>query len=104
VRQLSDPSEDVRKAAGGQLARGYRSDPQAIRLVLETLSPQSLPALSSNGVINALYFLNRCDLNAWTDEHKTLARDAITRIRATNIGPQTSKELKALEDRLSAYY
>ena len=104
VRQLNDPAEQVRKAAGGQLARDYRSSPQAVGLVLDTLSERSLPSLSASGLINALYFLNRSDLTVWTDEHKKRAREAIGRIRASGgKGPQTAEQLNSLERKLYLY-
>lgn len=108
VAQLNDRSADVRKAAGAHLARDHRANPEAIRLVLDTLSEQNLPSLSAEGRINALYFLNRSDLSAWTDEHKRFARAAIDRIRARSaggaaqLGPQTSEELRTLEQRVSS--
>lgn len=103
VQQLNDPSEQVRKNAGARLAKDYRSNPQAIGLVLGSLSEQNLPGLSPAGLINALYFLNRSDLYAWTDEHRKTAREAVARIGAINPGQQTSKELKALQDRVSVF-
>jgi hypothetical protein len=105
VEQLNDESEQTRKSAGGQLARDYRTNPQAISLVLDALSSVNFPKLSINGLINALYFLNRSDPAVWTEEHKILAGKAIDRIRGTGIGkgPQTAQELKTLEQRLTVY-
>jgi hypothetical protein len=107
VRQLDDRSEETRKAAGGRLARDHRTNPEAIGLVLDTLSDANLRSLSANGRINALYFLNRSELKAWTDEQKKLGRQAIDRLRsrdaagAVALGPQTSQELRYLEQKLS---
>ena len=105
VRQLDDRSEDTRKAAGGRLAREHRANPEAIRLVLDTLSESNVRSLTDNGRINALYFLNRSDLKAWTDAEKKLGRRVVERLRSKDggvaIGPQTGQELKDLETKLS---
>lgn len=106
VRQLDDSNEEIRKAAAGHLARDHRSNPDAIRLVLDTLSEAKLPALTATGRLNALLFLNRSDLGAWDEEHKALAREAIARIRrragqGVAVGAQTENELRELEKRLS---
>jgi hypothetical protein len=104
VQQLNDQSPDVRKAAGARLARDHRSNPDAIRLVLETLSAQKLPSLSSDGRINALYFLGRSDPKAWNDEHMRLGREAVMRIlndRTAGVGPQTGDELRRLQQLVS---
>jgi hypothetical protein len=107
VLQLNDESADVRKAAGAQLARDYGANPVVIGLVLDMLSEQSLPSLSADGRINALYFLNRSDAAAWTDDHRLLARNALARIRGrvkggVAVGPPTARELDGLEKRLVA--
>jgi AAA ATPase domain len=105
AKALNSNSERVRKAAGGELARDYRDSPQAIGLILDTLSARNLPDLSTDGLINALYFLNGSEPSAWTDEHKMLAREAIRRVRAMGVErrPQTAQELRALEQRLYLY-
>jgi hypothetical protein len=105
VKQLDHDAEDVRKAAGARLARDHRANPEAIGLVLDTLSEKSLPSLTANGRINALYFLSRSDPKAWTDEHKRAAKSVIDRIRgkeddAVAVGTQTDAELKRLEQRV----
>ena len=105
VKQLDHDAEDVRKAAGARLAREHRTNPEAIGLVLQTLSEASLPTLTANGRINALYFLARSDPGAWSDEHKRLAKDVIGRIRGREkggvvVGAQTADELKRLEQRI----
>jgi hypothetical protein len=102
VKQLDHELEDMRKAAGARLAREHRANPEAVALVLHTLSESSLTA---NGRINALYFLTRTDPAAWTDEHKQAAKDVIGRIRGREqrglaVGAQTAEELKRLEQRL----
>ncbi len=66
VQQLNDPAENVRKTAGGRLARDHRANPEAIDLVLSTLSAGKVRSLSSDGRINALYFLSRSELSTWT--------------------------------------
>jgi hypothetical protein len=106
VQQLNDQSADVRKSAGGRLARDYRADPQAIRLVLDTFAEGNLESLSADGRINALYFLNRTDDSVWTDDLKRQARESISRIRSRaragiSIGQQTQQELNALERKVS---
>ena len=107
VLQLNDASESVRKAAGGRLARDHRADPVAIGLMLGMLSEQQLPSLSASGRINVLYFLSRSESSAWSDEQKTLARQAIQRIRtraaggAAAIGSQTAEELARLEKKIA---
>ena len=105
VRQLNDVSVDVRKAAGARLARDQRANPEAIRLVLDTLSAQNLPALSPDGRINALYFLDQSDRKAWSDELARTAREMIDRIRsnrAAAVGPQTLDKLQTLEQLLAS--
>jgi hypothetical protein len=107
VVQLNDASEAVRKTAGGRLAREHRDNPVAIGLVLGLLSEENLASLSAAGRINALYFLVRSDSSAWTDEQKTLARQAIQRIRAraaggkAALGSQTAEELDRLDKKLA---
>ena len=108
VRQLDHESEDVRKAAGARLAREHRTNPEAIGLVLETLSEASLASLTANGRINALYFLTRTDPTAWSDDHKRLAKDILDRIRSREqsgvaVGAQTGEELKRLEQRILGF-
>jgi hypothetical protein len=107
VRQLDDDSEGVRKTAGGRLARDHRANPEAIGLVLDTLSETNLASLSTSGRINALYFLNRSESSAWTGEHKQLARQAIERMRSRDwasklaLGPQATQELNSLEQKVA---
>jgi hypothetical protein len=105
VKDLDHSAEEVRKAAGAQLAREHRSNPEAISLVLATLSEQSLASLTANGRVNALYFLTRSDPNAWSDDHKRAARDIIDRVRGREregvaVGAQTASELQRLEQRI----
>ena len=105
VKNLDHSAEEVRKAAGAQLAREHRSNPEAIALVLATLSETSLTSLTANGRVNALYFLTRSNPNAWTDDHKRAARDLIGRIRQREqsgvaVGTQTAGELQRLEQRI----
>ncbi len=105
IKQLDHEAEEVRKAAGARLAREHRTNPEAIGLVLHTLSETSLPTLTANGRINALYFLTRSDPNAWSDDHKRLAKDIVGRIRGREqpgvaVGTQTGEELKRLEQRI----
>ena len=47
VKQLNDESEQTRKSAGGQLARDYRTSPQAISLVLDALSSVNVRSCQS---------------------------------------------------------
>ena len=99
VQQLNDTPENVRKAAGALLARDHRANGEAISLVLDMLSAEKLGSLTVQGRINALYFLNRSDADAWTDDQKRLAREAVARIRATGrTGRQANDELKKLQD------
>ena len=104
VRHLDHAAEEVRKAAGARLARDHAANPEAIGLVLETLSEQSLRTLTANGRVNALYFLTRSHPAAWTDDHKRIAKEAIARMRAREqaggVGPQTDAELRRLEQRI----
>jgi len=106
VAQMNDTSAEVRKAATARLEHDHAANPIAVGLVLDTLSEQNLSSLSASGRINALYFLNQSDLAAWRDEHKKLAGEAITRLRARAangsvvVGPQTSEALGKLERRL----
>jgi type II secretory pathway pseudopilin PulG len=104
VQQLNDPAENVRKTAGGRLARDHRANPEAIDLVLSTLSPEKLRSLSSDGRINALYFLSRSELGTWTDKQRKLALEAIERIRKgygdVAVGEQTGQALNSLEQKL----
>jgi len=108
VMQLNNPSDVVRKSAGGQMARDYRANPAAIQLVLDTLSEEHLPSLSADGRINALYFLNASDAAAWNATHRQLAREAIARIRARRVsgtaaaGKLTMQQLDMLEKKLSS--
>ena len=105
VKDLDHSAEEVRKSAGAQLAREHRSNPEAITLVLATLSEESLATLTANGRVNALYFLTRSNPRAWTDDHKRAATDLIGRIRdreqsGVAIGTQTANELQRLEQRI----
>jgi hypothetical protein len=107
VKQIDDSAAGVRKSAAGRLARDHRANPAAIALVLDTLSERNLPSVSDNGRINALYFLNRSDSSAWTEDHKKLARDAIERMRGPGtsgspaVGPQTNQELTNLQQKIA---
>ena len=104
VQQLNDPADNVRKTAGGRLARDHRANPDAIDLVLGTLSGGKLRSLSSDGRINALYFLSRSELSTWTDKQRKQALEAIERIRKgygdAPVGEQTNQALDALEQKL----
>ena len=104
VKQLNDPVDTVRKTAGGRLARDHRANAEAIAMVLSTMSAENLGSLTSNGRINALYFLTRSELSVWTDKHRKLALEAIERIRKgygdVPVGEQTSQALDGLEQKL----
>jgi hypothetical protein len=93
VLSLNAPETESRKKAAAVLQQNYTSSPTAIELVLRLYDQNNIKALSADGLINGLYYLNRTEAAAWNPELIVHAKLAIAEIQAQKIGQTTQKEL-----------
>lgn len=93
VLSLNAPETESRKKAAAVLQKNYTSSPTAIELVLRLYDQNNIKALSDDGLINGLYYLNRTEPAAWNPELVGYAKVAIKQIQAQKIGQTTQKEL-----------
>jgi hypothetical protein len=107
VQDLDSPDKARRLAAGQALQSRWLGSGEAIAAVLALLDDGRIDALSETGRINALYFLTRTVLTAWTPALAQRGRAAVARIGAREkagvaVGAQTRAELERLNAVLDA--
>ena len=98
ARRLNAADKDERLKAGQLLQSSYAASPEAIAAVLALFDAGSIDALTTEGRINALYYLSRTSPSAWTPALERNAREAMARVlereKAGNrLGEQTRAEL-----------
>ncbi len=103
AQDLDAPDKARRLAAGQALQSRWLASPDAIAAVLALLDAGRIEALTETGRLNALYFLTRTVLTAWTPDLAQQGRAALARIAAREkagvaVGAQTRAEI----DRLTA--
>ena len=103
VQDLDSPDKARRLAAGQALQSRWLASAEAIGAVLAVFDDGRIESLSETGRINALYYLTRAALTAWTPSLAQRGRSALARIAArekagVKVGEQTRAEL----DRLNA--
>ncbi len=103
VQDLDSPDKARRLAAGQALQTRWLASAEAIAAVLAMFDDDRIASLSETGRLNALYYLTRTVLTAWTPALAQTARVAVARIAAREkagvaVGAQTRAEL----DRLNA--
>ncbi|GCL66264.1 nSTAND1 domain-containing NTPase [Pseudaquabacterium pictum] len=103
VPDLDSPDKARRLAAGAALQNRWLAAPEAIAAVLGLFDAGRIETLGETGRLNALYFLSRTVLTAWTPDLAQRGRAAVARIAAREkagvaVGAQTRAEL----DRLNA--
>lgn len=103
AQDLDAPDKARRLAAGQALQSRWLAAPDAIAAVLALLDAGRIETLTETGRLNALYFLTRTVLTAWTPDLAQQGRAALARIAAREkagvaVGAQTRAEI----DRLTA--
>lgn len=98
VFQMNAAGVDERRRATGRLQRDFNDSTEAISLALKQLDADQIDKLSSNGLINILYFLSRTDPRAWTQEETAAAARVLPGVRSRGGGPQTLAELARVQD------
>ncbi|ASU35859.1 hypothetical protein [Mucilaginibacter xinganensis] len=93
VSKIDTLSVPDRTSAVGELEKNYASSPVAITLVLNLYNPDNIKTMSSNGVINGLYYLNRTTAKVWSRQQIDQGREVAARIAALNPGTKTKNEL-----------
>jgi hypothetical protein len=93
VSKIDTLSVPDRTSAVGELEKNYASSPVAITLVLNLYNPDNIKTMSSNGVINGLYYLNRTTAKVWSKQQIEQGKEVTARIAALNPGAKTQKEL-----------
>ncbi len=101
VQDLDSPDKNRRLAAGQELQNRWQASPDAISKVLGLLEPGQIEQLSDNGRINALYYMTRTALTAWTPALAQRGRSALARINEREktgkaVGAQTRAEMVRL--------
>jgi hypothetical protein len=107
ARDLDAPDKPRRLAAGQALQSRWLGSPEAIAAVLGLLDESRIDTLSETGRLNALFFLSRTEIGAWTPELVQRARSARARILSGEkggapAGLQTRAELNRLNTLLDA--
>jgi len=93
VSKIDTLSIPDRTSAVGELEKHYASSPVAITLVLNLYNPDNIKTMSSNGVINGLYYLNRTIPKVWSKQQIEQGKEVASRIAVLNPGTKTQKEL-----------
>jgi len=93
ISKIDTSSSPDRIKAVGELENKYASSPPAITMVLNLYNPDNITTLSPDGIINALYYLNRTNIKVWNKQQIKQGQDAAVRIAALNPGKNTNKEL-----------
>ena len=107
VQDLNAPDKARRLAAGQVLQSRWLASAEAIGAVLATFDDGRIDKLSETGRLNALYYLTRTALTAWTPALAQRGRAAVARIAAREkagvaVGEQTRAELNRLNTVLDA--
>jgi hypothetical protein len=102
VSKMNASIAEARKSAVADLLRHYKSSSQAIELVLRMYDPEKIENLSPSGLINGLYYLSATDPAAWDRPHIDTAKQAISRIEARGVGPQTKAALDSFKSFLQS--
>ncbi|MEO8122672.1 MAG: hypothetical protein ABI633_01340 [Burkholderiales bacterium] len=103
LQQINAATPQERKAAGQALQDRYTASPQAIAEALALFKAERIDALSSDGRLNALFFLSRTAPLAWDTALIATGRELIAFVRSRdNAGAQTKAELLRLERLLDA--
>ena len=108
VQAINAPTAAVRRASMQRLYDDASDSPYAVGLVLDLLGAEGAEQLGASGRINALYFLNRAEPEAWTPALVRRAEETIRLLRrraaegVAPLGEQTTGQLEALERRLEA--
>lgn len=103
-----DASDKARRLAAGQaLQSRWLASPEAIAAALALFDDSRIETLSENGRINALYYLSRTVITAWTPALAQRGRVALARIAAREkagvaAGQQTRAEIDRLQTLLDA--
>ena len=93
VSKIDTLSVPDRTSAVGELEKDYASSPVAITLVLNLYNPDNIKTMSSNGLINGLYYLNRTIAKVWSKQQIEQGKEVAARIAALNPGAKTKNEL-----------
>ncbi len=107
VQDLDAPDKARRLAAGQALQSRWLASTDAIAAVLALLDDGRIETLTETGRLNALYYLTRTVLTAWTPSLAQRGRAAVARIAArekagVKVGDQTREELNRLNAMLDA--
>jgi hypothetical protein len=108
LAQNLDASDKATRLAAGQVLQDrWLASPEAIAAVLALFDEGRIDTLSDLGRINALYYLTRTVLTAWTPALAERARSALGRIAASEkagkaVGAQTRAEIERLNAVLDA--
>lgn len=101
LQELNAGEPRARVRATQTLVDEYAEDPNAVAQVLDLLAEGKVDKLSPQGLINALYFLNRSHISAWTAETYQRAKKAVGVIESRSPAKQASDELNLLKVRVN---
>jgi hypothetical protein len=107
VQDLDAPDKARRLAAGQALQSRWLASPDAIAAVLALLDESRIETLTETGRLNALFYLTRTVLTAWTPALEQRGRAALARIATREkagvaVGVQTRAEIERLNAVLDA--
>ena len=103
MQRINAATPEERRAAGQALQNRWTCWPAAVRAALDLFAPARIDSLSTEGRINALYFLTRSTPQAWDAAALASGRELVDRVRARgNSGPATLAELERLQKLLDA--
>lgn len=107
ARDLDAPERPRRLAAGQALQSRWLGSAEAIAAVLALLDEGRIDSLSETGRLNALYYLTRTEIGAWSPALVQRGRTAQARILAREkagvaVGAQTRAEMARLNAVLDA--
>lgn len=104
VTDMNSPERSERLLAVNKLIEKYRSNPLAVDLSLNSLSPPLLDDLSPSGRINVMVFLRNTSKAAWTNDDIERGNEIIALMRQRHeqgiayIGPQTLEVIASFEE------
>lgn len=102
MRSINAATPEERRTAGQALQNRWTCWPAAINAALDLFAREHIEALSTEGRINALYFLTRSAPMAWEAAAVARGRDVVERVRARGYaGPATLAELDRLQKLLN---
>jgi hypothetical protein len=100
LEQLNASDERTRRAATGALKARYASDAWAVEQAVGLLDEAKIGQLSSQGLINVLFFLNSATENAWSTAAFPKAAHALQTLDRMQLGAQAKEEASTLRLRL----